>query len=46
MHPEELMKPDLLSEVVLFAFGTMVLTSLVLFVMSTFGSIVITEPIF
>jgi hypothetical protein len=35
MHPEELMKPDLLSEVVLLAFGTLVLTSLVLFVMST-----------
>jgi hypothetical protein len=35
MHPGELMKPDLLSEVVLFAFGTIVLTSLVLFVMST-----------
>jgi len=37
MHPEELMKPDLLSEVVLLAFGTLVLTSLVLFVMSTFA---------
>jgi len=36
MHPEELMKPDLLSEVVLLAFGTLVLTSLVLFVMTTF----------
>ena len=34
MHPEELMKPDLLSEVVLLAFGTMVLTSLVLCVMT------------
>jgi hypothetical protein len=37
MHPEELMKPDLLSEVVLLAFGTLVVTSLVLFVMSTFA---------
>jgi hypothetical protein len=35
MHPEELMKPDLLSEVVLLAFGTLVLTSLVLCVMTT-----------
>jgi len=35
MHPEELMKPDLLSEVVLLAFGTLVLTSLVLFAITT-----------
>jgi len=34
MHPEELMKPDLLSEVVLLAFGTLVLTSLVLCAMT------------
>jgi len=32
MHPEELMKPDLLSEVLLLAFGTLILASLVLFV--------------
>jgi hypothetical protein len=30
MHPEELMKPDLLSEIVLLTFGTLVLSSLVL----------------
>jgi hypothetical protein len=29
MHPEELMKPDLLSEIVLLTFGTLVLSSLV-----------------
>jgi hypothetical protein len=28
MHPEELMKPDLLSEVVLLALGTLMLTSI------------------
>jgi hypothetical protein len=32
MHPKELMKPDLLSEIVLLTFGTLVLSSLVLFV--------------
>jgi len=32
MHPEEIMKPDLLSEIVLLTFGTLVLSSLVLFV--------------
>jgi hypothetical protein len=32
MHPEELMKPDLLSEIVLLTFGTLILASLVLFV--------------
>jgi hypothetical protein len=32
MHPEELMKPDLLSEVVLLTFSTVILASLVLFV--------------
>jgi len=32
MHPEELMKPDLLSEIVLFTFGTLLLSSLVWFV--------------
>jgi hypothetical protein len=37
MHPDELMKPDLLSEVVLLAFGTLTLASLVLFVMITFA---------
>jgi hypothetical protein len=31
MHPEELMKPDLLSEIVLFTFGTLILASLALF---------------
>jgi hypothetical protein len=31
MHPEELMKPDLLSEIVLLTFGTLVLSSLVWF---------------
>ena len=30
-HPEELMKPDLLSEFVLLTFGTLILASLVLF---------------
>jgi len=32
MHPEDLMKPDLLSEIVLLTFGAAVLSSLVLFV--------------
>jgi hypothetical protein len=32
MHPEELMKPDLLSEIVLLTFATLTLASLVLFV--------------
>ncbi len=32
MHPEELMKPDLLSEIVLLGFATLILASLVLFV--------------
>ena len=32
MHPEELMKPDLLSEVVLLTFATLMVASLVLFV--------------
>ena len=35
MHPEELLKPDLLSEVVLLTFGTLILASLVLFVTTT-----------
>jgi hypothetical protein len=35
MHPEELMKPDLLSEFVLLTFGTLILASLVLFVTTT-----------
>jgi hypothetical protein len=34
MHPEEIMKPDLLSEIVLMTFGTLILSSLVLFVMA------------
>jgi hypothetical protein len=37
MHPEELMKPDLLSEVVLWTFGTLVLSSLVWFVVGAFA---------
>ncbi len=32
MHPEELMKPDLFSEIVLLTFSTLILASLVLFV--------------
>jgi hypothetical protein len=32
MHPEELMKPDLLSEIVLVTFGTLTISSLLLFV--------------
>jgi hypothetical protein len=35
MHPEEFMKPDLLSEFVLLTFGTLTLASLVLFVTTT-----------
>ena len=34
MHPEELLKPDLLSEIVLLTFGTLALSSLVLFVVA------------
>jgi hypothetical protein len=34
MHPEELMKPDLLSEIVLLTFGTLVLSSLAWFVVA------------
>jgi len=37
MHPEELMKPDLLSEIVLLTFGTLVLSSLLLFVLAAFA---------
>jgi len=37
MHPEELMKPDLLSEIVLLTFGTLILASLVLFVATMLG---------
>jgi hypothetical protein len=37
MHPEEIMKPDLLSEIVLMTFGTLILSSLVLFVMAAFS---------
>jgi hypothetical protein len=36
MHPEELLKPDLLSEIVLVTFGTLILASLVLFLATTF----------
>jgi hypothetical protein len=35
MHPEELMKPDLLSEIVLFTFATMILASVLLFLATT-----------
>jgi hypothetical protein len=35
MHPEEIMKPDLLSEIVLLTFGTLILLSLALFVVAT-----------
>jgi hypothetical protein len=34
MHPEELMKPDLLSEIVLLTFGTLIISSLALFVVA------------
>jgi hypothetical protein len=34
MHTEELMKPDLLSEMVLLTFGTLVVASLVLAVVA------------
>ena len=34
MHPEELMRPDLLSEIVLLTFGTLLLSSLVWFVVA------------
>jgi hypothetical protein len=39
MHPEEIMKPDLLSEIVLMTFGTLILSSLVLFVMAAFARV-------
>jgi len=35
MHPEELMKPDLLSEIVLLTFATMILASVLLFFATT-----------
>jgi hypothetical protein len=35
MHPEELMKPDLLSEIVLLTFVTMILASVLLFLATT-----------
>ena len=35
MHPEELMKPDLLSEIVLLTFATMILASVLLFLATT-----------
>ena len=34
MHPEEIMKPDLLSEIVLVTVGTLMLSSLVLVVVA------------
>jgi hypothetical protein len=34
MHREELMSPDLLSEIVLLGFGTLILVSLLLFVLT------------
>jgi hypothetical protein len=34
MHPKELMKPDLLSEIVLLTFGTIVLSSVALVVVA------------
>jgi hypothetical protein len=34
MHPEELMKPDLVSEIVLLIFGTLVLSFLALSVVA------------
>ena len=37
MLPCDLMKPDLLSEIVLLTFGTLMLASLVLFLASTFA---------
>ena len=37
MHPEEIMKPDLLSEIVLTTFGTLTLSFLVLFAMAAFA---------
>jgi hypothetical protein len=35
MHPEDLMKPDLLSEIVLLTFGTLILGSVILFLATT-----------
>jgi hypothetical protein len=35
VHPEELMKPDLLSEIVLLTFATMILASVLLFLATT-----------
>jgi hypothetical protein len=35
MHPEEIMKPDLLSEIVLLTFCTLILASVVLFLATT-----------
>jgi hypothetical protein len=37
MPPCDLMKPDLLSEIVLLTFGTLMLASLVLFLATTFA---------
>ena len=34
MHREDLMRPDLLSEVILLSFGTLTLVSLVLFALA------------
>jgi hypothetical protein len=37
MHPEEIMKPDLISEIVLMTFGTLILSSFMWFAMSAFA---------
>ena len=37
MHPEDLMKPDLLSEIVLSGFGILTFSSLLLFVAAAFA---------
>lgn len=37
MHPEEVMKPDLLSEIVLLTFGMIVLSSVALVVVAAFA---------
>ncbi len=34
MHPEDVMKPDLFSEIVLLGFGSLILVSLLLFVVT------------
>jgi hypothetical protein len=37
MHPEQIMKPDLISEIVLMTFGTLILSSLGWFAMAAFA---------